>query len=201
MMPDLPLPPRDWWRVLGGWGMAILCPLFVGWALAVGAPPAATAALIVFALLLCALTVVDLKYYLLPDVFVLPGLALGLVLSPWALGLPWQNSVAGAAVGFLFFGGLKWGYARWRGREGLGLGDVKLLACLGAWVGASNLPLVLLLASALALPASWVAQRTRGAHAPIPFGPALALGAWLTLLYSPVLWNTVVAFRLMFGQN
>jgi leader peptidase (prepilin peptidase) / N-methyltransferase len=170
---------------------------------------------VAFVCALVVVSVIDLDHGIIPDVISLPGILVGLAVSalvPGGVGL-W-DAFAGAVLG----GGLLWavaaGYQRAAGLEGLGLGDVKLLAMIGAFLGWQSLPAVLLVASitgslgGLALITSR-RGRTRarrvlralgpGALArhlrrtPLPFGPFLALGA-LAALYVPALqlpWSWV----------
>ena len=153
--------------------------------------------------LLLALAVIDARHFLLPDVLTLPlipaGLAVTWLLSPAQL----PAHLLGAALGFTVFAAIAWAYRRLRGREGLGLGDAKLLAAAGAWVGWTGLPGVVVLAAVGALLtllcARLFAQRRRfatgaadlafpklSATTAVPFGPFLALGFWLTWLYGPL---------------
>lgn len=147
---------------------------------------------------LLAIALIDADTFLVPNALSLPlpVLGLGLALAVGDLrGVSWQGAAAGAlaAGGGLF--ALQWGYAWLTGREGLGTGDIKLLAGIGAFLGVASLPVVLL-ASAVqgllfsagyALVVGSAATSTRGIasmrHLAIPFGPFLALGAvqWLLL--------------------
>lgn len=152
-------------------------------------------AIVIFALLGCALAVIDLRSYLLPDILVLLLLLAGLIFAPTALHLPWQAVFIGALVGFLFFLGIRWLTSLILRQEALGLGDVKLLGALGAWVGAINLPPLLLIACLLALPFSLL-QRWRNPESPhIPFGPALLGGTFVVLLYPHLCWQLFFKIR------
>jgi leader peptidase (prepilin peptidase)/N-methyltransferase len=148
-----------------------------------------------FALALLALSVIDLECRLLPDAITLPGLGLGLGL---ALVLP-HLSFLGAAVGALL-GGLSlyvvgWLYEKIKGRQGLGGGDVKLLAMIGAFLGATALPLVIFLSAALGTVVGLALVLAQGRwrqgqwrSAAIPYGPFLAAGALIYLLaWEPLL--------------
>ena len=130
---------------------------------------------------LLALAWIDVQHLRLPDALTLPLLLLGLVatalLDPAAL----LDHALAAALGYAAFRAVSLGYRRWRGREGLGAGDAKLLAAGGAWVGLEALSSAVLIgavlglcgAAALVRPgrAGWGATR-------VPFGPSLALGIW-----------------------
>jgi len=133
---------------------------------------------------------IDLRCWLLPDVLTLPLLVVGLVAA--ALLDPEQlvDHALGAALGFLTLLAVAALYRVLRGREGLGRGDAKLLAASGAWLGASALPQVILLAALSALVAAgglWLAGVRLGAHSALPFGPFLALATWLLWLCGPFL--------------
>ncbi|MBI1776078.1 MAG: prepilin peptidase [Proteobacteria bacterium] len=141
---------------------------------------------------LAALTIVDLRHQLLPDPLVLPLLPLGLAVAALAGPDGWPKPIdglAGAALG----GGLLWVvravYRRFRGIEALGLGDVKLMAVAGAWVGWQGLSSVLLVAALgtlLAIGLVRLAGRRVGGRERIPFGPGLALGCLATVLLGPL---------------
>lgn len=135
---------------------------------------------------LLVLGAVDLLAYRLPDVVTLPLIAAGLLLS---LALPIRDPVghmAGAAIGFAALFGISVGYLRVRGREGLGLGDAKLAAAAGAWLGWRPLPWVLLVACAAGFIAIGIGVMVRGKRAmqeEIAFGVPLCLGFWIVWLY------------------
>ncbi len=117
---------------------------------------------------------IDATTFRLPDRITLPLLAAGLGVAAWRAGaVPWPE-VAGAAAGLAVFAAIGAAFWRWRGTDGLGLGDAKLLGAGGAWVGVSLLPLVVLVAALSALAFVLVSGRDR--TAPLPFGPWLALG-------------------------
>jgi leader peptidase (prepilin peptidase)/N-methyltransferase len=144
----------------------------------------------VLAAALIAASVIDLRTLRLPDVITLPLTAAGVAIAhilTWDDGL--QRLLA-AAAGFLMLALVREIYFRWRARQGLGLGDAKLMAAAGAWTGLAALPSVLLWACALALAAiaalAASGQRVTSATA-IPFGPFLAAGMWLVWLYGPPL--------------
>lgn len=131
-----------------------------------------------FLWILLALLACDLMWFRLPDL--LTGALLVVALATaWATARPTlPEALWGAVLGVAAFAALRWGYRALRGREGLGLGDVKLMAGLGAALGPHDLPLMLLLASLTTLAAA-LAGRLRSRHAlnatrPLPFGAALA---------------------------
>lgn len=138
--------------------------------------------------LLC-LAAIDLAAFRLPDVFTLPLLAAGLAASVLLPGRPFLGHLAGAGVGWGLLAALAFGYRRWRGVEGLGLGDAKLLGAAGAWLGVYALPSVVLIAALLAL--AWALARSlrpgrRAAGEPIAFGAPLALAIWIVWLHGPL---------------
>ena len=141
---------------------------------------------ILLAATLAACSAINVYFYRLPDALTLPLAAAG-VLASAATGLlpPWWSAVS-AGLGFLLLAGVAYGYQYLRGRAGLGLGDAKLLAASGAWLGAGALPTVLLWATGSALVCVLVASRRNAAltgASRLPFGPFLAFGTWLVWLY------------------
>lgn len=138
---------------------------------------------------LLAAAVVDWRHMFLPDIIVLPLIPLGIALHAVIDGAVWYDHLLGAAAGFALFAGVAVLYRSVRGREGLGLGDAKLLAAAGAWVSWTGLPSVVLVAALLGLAgvavsrlAGWKPDPT----AEIPFGPPLATATWLIWLYGPL---------------
>ncbi|HEY2050860.1 MAG TPA: A24 family peptidase [Caulobacteraceae bacterium] len=120
----------------------------------------------------------------IPDLLSVPLAAIGLFLgSPGRTSL--GDGLLGAAVGFLVLAGLSWAYRTVRGREGLGLGDAKLLGAGGAWVGWQGLPTILLVAAGVGFLTLAVRTLRRGRDSlteGFAFGPALAAGVWLAWL-------------------
>lgn len=142
-------------------------------------PLALVTALLGWWLLLIAL--LDLEHHWLPDLLTLPLIPLGL-LAAWAgLGPPLVDRIAGAAIGWAALAAIAFAYRRLRGREGLGGGDPKLLAAAGAWLGAFQLPFVLLGAGLVGLVAVLL-MRLRGqevdATSRLPLGTLMTLVAW-----------------------
>jgi leader peptidase (prepilin peptidase)/N-methyltransferase len=142
---------------------------------------------------LLALAVIDVRHLILPDVLTLPLVPAGLAVAWWLDPEQLLHHALGAALGFLGFAGLAWAYRKARGREGLGLGDAKLLAAAGAWVSWTGLGSVLLWAAPLALVVSLAAGVIHGTlsdrlagRSAVPFGGFLALGFWLTWIYGPI---------------
>lgn len=135
---------------------------------------------------LLGLALIDLRILRLPDAMTLPLLAAGLALAwmqPPALPMPaFPEAAIAAAAGGLTLAGIALGYRRLRGREGLGLGDAKLCAAAGAWLGVEALPWLILLAASVGLGLALLLHRRLEAAAAVPFGPPLALAFWLLWL-------------------
>lgn len=171
--------PADYAAVEAGSVLSFLAALWVG------GPCPSVIAVALLGATLSALVVVDLRRQLLPDLLVLPLLPLGLCEAWFAdRGLP------AAVAGVVFGGGLLWlvraVHRRLRGMEGLGLGDIKLMAAGGAWVGIAGIGPVLLVAAVgtlAAVGATFLAGRRADFAARIPFGPGLALGIFSVTLF------------------
>lgn len=126
--------------------------------------------------LLLTLALFDARHFWLPDALTLPLVTLGLTLGDWILPAPFWDRAIGAALGYGVLFILARSYRYLRGREGLGLGDAKLLGAIGAWTGWQILPLVLLLASSAGL--LWALMlKLRGRT--IESGTRLPLGTFL----------------------
>ncbi|HRO57841.1 MAG TPA: A24 family peptidase [Burkholderiaceae bacterium] len=140
------------------------------------------AVLLGFALL--ALTFIDVDTQLLPDSITLPLLWLGLLFNLWGVFAPLSEAVIGAMAGYLSLWSIYWLIRLATGKEGMGYGDFKLLAALGAWFGWTALPAIILLASIVGsvVGIALIAFARHGREVPIPFGPYLA-GAGLLALY------------------
>lgn len=142
-----------------------------------------------FGVVLLLIAVVDAEHFWLPNVFTIPLGIAGLALAPTFGAARLIDHLLGAVAGFVVLAALAAAYRRLRGREGLGGGDSRLLAAIGAWVGWAGLPTVLVWGSVAGL--SWVLARKASGRPlrrddPLPFGVCLALGAWLTWLYGPI---------------
>ena len=135
-------------------------------------------------LMLLVLAVIDFRTQLLPDVITLPLLWLGLLFQLLFQPLMLPNAVIGAMLGYVSLWSFYWLFKLITGKEGMGFGDFKLLAALGAWLGWSFLPLILILSAGLGAIVGLIAQACapglRGK--PLPFGPFLALAGWVALL-------------------
>ncbi len=153
-----------------------------------GPTPVALAGFGLCAMLL-AMSLIDVKTGYLPDSMTLPLLWAGLVVNLAGHFVELRDAVIGAIAGYLFLWCVFWLFKLLRGIEGIGYGDLKLLAALGAWLGWIALPQVLLIAAVSGAMVGLIAMgRGRmGFEEPLPFGPFLALGGIVTLLHGPYL--------------
>lgn len=161
-------------EVITAFPASLPTPLFVG-------------ATIVLFVMLLAISLIDIKSLRIPDKLSLPLIAIGLALAVLNSRTAALDHAIGAAAAFLLFAGLGEVFFRMRGIDGLGLGDAKLFAAAGAWLGWQNLPLVLLLASVGGLIQALLWQKPQ---AQMAFGPwiALAMGlVWTSMHFMG--WN------------
>jgi leader peptidase (prepilin peptidase)/N-methyltransferase len=164
-----------------GFGWAALAALFFTWAL-------------------IALTMIDFDHQLLPDSITLPFLWVGLALSLWNVFVTSEQAILGALAGYLSLWTVYWVFKKLTGKEGMGYGDFKLLAMLGAWMGWQMLPVIILLSSAVgaAVGILLILFRGRDRNIPIPFGPYLASAGWIALLWGQQL---IDAYLKLSGLN
>ncbi|MFT0868475.1 prepilin peptidase [Pseudomonas sp. CAM1A] len=134
---------------------------------------------------LIGLSLIDAEHQLLPDVLVLPLLWLGLVVNSFGLLVPLADAVWGAVAGYLSLWTVYWLFKLATGKEGMGFGDFKLLAMLGAWGGWQVLPLTLMLASLVGALIGLTLVRLKRTQmgAALPFGPYLAIAGWIAVLW------------------
>ncbi|WP_273527352.1 A24 family peptidase [Pseudomonas sp.] len=134
---------------------------------------------------LLAMSLIDIDHQLLPDSLVLPLLWLGLIVNSDDLFVLLGDALWGAIAGYLSLWTVYWLFKLVTGKEGMGYGDFKLLAMIGAWGGWQVLPLTILLSSLVGAVLGSVLLRVRGAAhgTPIPFGPYLAIAGWIALLW------------------
>ena len=162
-----------------------------------------TVAAVLFTLVLIALTFIDIDTMLLPDQITLPlvwaGIYLALVgWSPVSL----IDSVIGAMAGYLILWSIYWVFKLLTGKEGMGYGDFKLLAAIGAWLGWQQLPLVVLLSSVVGaiIGIAMLSAQKKGFDKAIPFGPYLAIAGWICLLWGQQIgqwyFTTILGFPL-----
>jgi leader peptidase (prepilin peptidase)/N-methyltransferase len=138
---------------------------------------------------LIALAVIDADTQLLPDNLTLPLLWGGLVANLFGLFVPLADAVIGAIAGYLVLWSVYWLFKLIRGKEGMGYGDFKLLAALGAWLGWKMLPVIILLASVAGavIGILLIVFQGRDGAKPLPFGPYLAIAGALALFAGPAL--------------
>ena len=144
---------------------------------------------IVFVWALLALTFIDFDTQLLPDSITLPLLWMGLLLNLDGTFTALPNALIGAVVGYLVLWSVYWMFKLVTGKEGMGYGDFKLLAAIGAWMGWTMLPLVILLSSVVGavVGISLIVVAKHGRNIPIPFGPYLAGGGLIALFWGQTL--------------
>ncbi len=154
----------------------------VSWQL-FGLSPSGIAFFIV-SLLLLALSTIDLKTFLLPDRLTLPLLWGGLLYQSIYRPPFLNEALWGAVLGYLILWSIYWLFKLVTGKEGMGYGDFKLLAALGAWLGASLLPALLIMSALTGLIIGLAYKvKNRGHRGGVPFGPALAFSGWLCLAF------------------
>jgi leader peptidase (prepilin peptidase)/N-methyltransferase len=148
-----------------------------------------------FVAMLLAITFIDIDHRIIPDELSLGGLALGLATAYWVPGFGLWSAIFGALIGYGVFFLMSWFYYRWKGNVGLGGGDVKLLAMLGAYLGPTGVFHVVLISSLagslIGLSYAFILQRRGQADSlmavAIPFGPFLVIGALYVYLLGDVL--------------
>lgn len=166
-------------------GLFVLLLARFGWGAEFAVGAAFVAALVV-------VTFIDIEHQIIPDVISLPGIVIGFALALFGLGPAWTDSLAGILLGGGFLWAVAASYEWLAGREGMGGGDIKLLAMIGAILGWQAVLLVLLISSISGSVAGGIAIAAHGGDTkvPIPFGPFLAFGALVALLWGEaiVLW-------------
>ncbi len=155
-----------------------------------------TLAALFFTWTIIALTLIDLKKQLLPDSITLPLLWAGIILSFYNVFTDLSSSVIGAIAGYLILWSVYQLFKLLTKKEGMGFGDFKLLAALGAWVGYSYLPQIILISSvvgSVAGIAMLIVGKTKQQQ-PIPFGPYLAIAGWVALLWGETINKSYMSF-------
>jgi leader peptidase (prepilin peptidase)/N-methyltransferase len=134
---------------------------------------------------LIALTMIDVDHQLLPDDITLPLIWLGLLFNIGGTYVTLTDAVIGAMAGYLTLWSVYWLFKLLTGKDGMGYGDFKLLAALGAWLGWQALPSIILLSSVVgaAVGIALMFFKRRGKDVPIPFGPYLAAAGWIALMW------------------
>ena len=145
-----------------------------------------------FTYCLVALTLIDFDHYLLPDSITLPLVWLGLLANSFSIFIDLTSAVYGAIAGYLILWSIYWLFKLLTGKEGMGYGDFKLLAAIGALLGWQALPVVILLSSAVGavVGISLIIVLGRDKNIPIPFGPYLAAAGFIAMLWGDELLQT-----------
>ena len=153
-------------------------------------------ATLVFAYLLIAMTFIDADTQLLPDDLTFLLLWCGLLININGTFATLPEAVIGAATGYLSLWSIYWIFKLATGKEGMGYGDFKLLAALGAWLGWKMLPVIVLLSSAVGavVGIALIVFAKHGRDNPIPFGPYLAAAGMLALLYGKTIAQTYLGY-------
>lgn len=134
---------------------------------------------------LIALIMIDADTYLLPDSMTLPLIWIGLIFNSFGTFTSLNNALYGAVIGYLSLWSVYWLFKLTTGKEGMGYGDFKLLAALGAWFGWSLIPMIILLSSfaGAVIGIVMVLGKNRGWNKPMPFGPYLGIAGLLALVW------------------
>ncbi len=140
---------------------------------------------------LVSLTMIDIDTYLLPDNLTLPLLWLGLIINSFGVFTDLSSALWGAIAGYGSLWGVFWLFKIVTGKEGMGYGDFKLLAALGAWMGWQFIPLIIILSSFVGafIGIAGIIILGRDKNIPIPFGPYLAIAGWIAFLCGDQLIN------------
>ncbi|UUD65619.1 A24 family peptidase [Pseudomonas seleniipraecipitans] len=154
------------------------------------------AGMLILAWGLLAMSLIDADHQLLPDSLVLPLLWLGLIANHFGLFTSLEDALWGAVAGYLSLWSVFWLFKLATGKEGMGYGDFKLLAMLGAWGGWQILPLTILLSSVVGAVLGVIMLRLRDANTstPIPFGPYLAIAGFIALLWGKQITDGYLQF-------
>ena len=156
-------------------------------------------------LALVAIAMIDADTQLIPDSIVLPLMWLGLAMSLFhpmpgssTLFISPANAIVGAMAGYLTLWSIFWLFKLVTGKDGMGYGDFKLLAALGAWLGWQQLPMIIMMSAVVGavINVAMIVARGRDRSIPIPFGPYLAAAGWITMLWGETIKNTYI--NLMF---
>ena len=150
---------------------------------------------VIFTWALVTLTMIDVDHKLLPDDITLPLLWLGLLFNIDGTYVSLTDAVIGAMAGYLILWSVYWLFKLTTGKEGMGYGDFKLLAALGAWLGWQALPLIILLSSLVGALCgiALILLKGRGREVPIPFGPYLAVAGWIAMIWGEEITSRYLA--------
>ena len=144
---------------------------------------------LIFTYAIICLSLIDFDCQLLPDNIVLPLLWIGLIINQFEFFVDLQSAVWGAICGYMILWIIYQIHHRLTGKEGMGYGDFKFLAAIGAWFGWQVLPMVILIASisGTLVAVSLMVFKKRGSDVPISFGPYLALAGWIVMVWGSTL--------------
>ena len=156
----------------------------------------AAGAMLLLTWALLTLSLIDADTQLLPDAIVLPMLWLGLIINSTGLFTDIHSALWGAVFGYLSLWSVYWVFKLISGKEGMGFGDFKLLAMLGAWGGWQLLPLTILLSSLVGAVWGSIILKSRGDSnaTPLPFGPYLAIAGWIAIIWGEWITGTYLKF-------
>ena len=142
---------------------------------------------------LVALTFIDLEHKLLPDLLTLPLIWLGLVVNSFGLFSTLEDALWGAIAGYMSLWLVYWVFRLVTGKHGMGYGDFKLLAALGAWLGWEALPIIVLISALIGIVVSLIVRmKTTPIDPQIPLGPFLSMGGCIYLLWGEQLWRSLI---------
>ncbi len=166
---------------------------YIAWHFGFGWP---AAAMLMLSWGLLAMSLIDADHQLLPDDLVLPLLWMGLIVNSFGLFTNLSDALWGAVAGYLVLWSVYWLFKLITGKEGMGHGDFKLLAMLGAWGGWQILPLTILLSSLVGAILGLIMLRLRNVETstPVPFGPYLAIAGWIALLWGGQITDSYLQF-------
>lgn len=145
---------------------------------------------------LLVLTMIDIDHHLLPDNMTLPLMWLGLLANTQGYFTDLNSAVLGAVAGYLSLWSVFWLFKLVTGKEGMGFGDFKLLAALGAWMGWQALPVIIILSSMVgaAIGIAGILILGKDKNKPIPFGPYLAIAGWIAFFWGDAITNSYLAY-------
>ena len=156
---------------------------------------------IIMTITLVAIAMIDADTQLIPDSIALPLMWLGLAMSLFhpmdgdgMLFISPRDAIVGAMAGYLMLWSVFWLFKLVTGKDGMGYGDFKLLAALGAWLGWQQLPIIILMSTIVgaAINIAMIVARGKDRSVPIPFGPYLAAAGWITMLWGETIQNTYI---------
>jgi len=151
---------------------------------------------LVFTSYFVAMSFIDIDHQILPDIMTLPLVWLALICAFQSIFVPLQEAVIGAIIGYLALWSIYWLFKLITGKEGMGYGDFKLLAAIGALVGVQGVGLVVILSAGVGaiIGGLMIAIQGKDKGTKIPFGPYLAVAGWITLLWGDVIIESYMQF-------